>query len=87
MRGLRMLAERDVASLIAAFQNGEEKKILTLAYYLGKSQITYGVDSAVSVGLRRGLDDSIRISSGYYSEISVKWIIGLGRRHGILFRD
>lgn len=86
MRSLRTLADSDVALLIAEQPNIEVKEIINLAYHLGKAQIIYGVDSAVSVGLRRGLDDAIKISVASHSETTVKWIIRLGRRHGILFR-
>lgn len=83
---MRVLADSSVRLLISSGIFGDSKFVFNIAYDFGRAQSAYGTNSAVSAGLRKGLDDALAIESSDCSKEIVEKIIVLGRRHGTLFR-
>ncbi|WP_175831403.1 hypothetical protein [Burkholderia cepacia] len=84
---MQKVADSSIRYLVGVGVFGEEDGVCNIAYLLGRAQSMYGEDSAVSVGLRKGLDDALNIASIHCSENCVNKVIMLGRRHGALFRS
>lgn len=67
--------------------NQGESELYLMAYDSGVAEGLCGVDSAVCVGLRKGLGDAVHMAPADLSRKLVGKVEMLGRRHGTLIRD
>ncbi|WP_321861360.1 hypothetical protein [Burkholderia cenocepacia] len=72
--------------LSAAFDEAESRVYL-MAYDYGITEGLYGPESAVSVGIKKGVVDALHISSRLLSSNLLGKAEELGRKHGILMRS
>ncbi|ORT79068.1 hypothetical protein B7G54_37520 [Burkholderia puraquae] len=85
-RVLSTFRKRLSAILSAAFDE-VQSKVYLMAYDYGVTEGRYGQDSAVSVGIRKGVVDAIHISPIRLSLSLLGKAEELGRKHGMLMRS
>ncbi|WP_321790567.1 hypothetical protein [Burkholderia pyrrocinia] len=74
------------AILCAEFDE-EESWIYIIAYDCGVAEGLYGSDSAICVGMKRGLADAVRVCSVGLSLNCIGEVEVVGRKHGALARS
>ncbi|KVK72541.1 hypothetical protein WS90_03735 [Burkholderia cepacia] len=83
---LSAFRERLSTILHAKFNEAESRGYL-MAYDLGVASGLYGPDSAVCVGMKRGVDDAVHVSPVGLSLNLLGKAEELGRKHGTLTRS
>ncbi|RQS20573.1 hypothetical protein DIE03_32490 [Burkholderia sp. Bp8992] len=74
-------------AILSAVFDEVESKVYLMVYDYGVTEGLYGPDSAVSVGIRKGVDDAVHISPIRLSSNLLGKAEELGRKHGVLMRS
>ncbi|MGN3966368.1 hypothetical protein ACS0ZG_35640 [Burkholderia gladioli] len=61
--------------------------VYLMAYECGVASGLYGADSAICLGMRRGVEDAMHVSPGYLARNLLSKAEELGQRHGELMRS
>ncbi|KVD50093.1 hypothetical protein WS61_03305 [Burkholderia sp. ABCPW 11] len=77
---------KKLGTILRAKFSKAESIVYLMAYDCGVTQGSYGPESAVYVGMKRGMDDAMHVSAGLSLDLPGK-ARDLGRKHGTLMRS
>lgn len=75
-----------VATVLHAQFSGAGSMVYLMVYDCGVASELYGPDSAICVGMKRGVDDAVHVSPIRLSQNLLDKAEELGRKHGTLLR-